>query len=134
MAVLKSLEVKLSLPFDEAIEKVTEELKKEGFSVLTRVDIHKAFKEKIGVEFRNYTILGACNPKLAHKALSAMPEVGLLLPCNVTVESAGDSETTVRIIDAGAMMQMAGIDQVTEVAAVGTEASERLGRVAKALE
>ncbi|MGI9237673.1 MAG: DUF302 domain-containing protein, partial [Woeseiaceae bacterium] len=80
-------EVRLTLGKDEAIDQVTEALKAEGFGVLTRIEIDQAFKEKIGVQFRPYTILGACNPNLAHAALTSVPEIGLMLPCNVTVEA-----------------------------------------------
>ena len=74
-----------NIPFEEAVEKTIEALKKEGFGVLTDIDVKKTLKEKINVDFKQYRILGACNPKLAHKALQGEEEIGLLLPCNVIV-------------------------------------------------
>jgi uncharacterized protein (DUF302 family) len=85
------------------------------------------------VDFRPYAILGACNPVLAHKALSSRPDVGMMLPCNVTVEDAGDGRSLVRIIDAGAMMQAGGFEGDPVLAEVGGEAGERLQRVARKL-
>lgn len=126
-------EVELGVGYEEAVQRVTEALAKEGFGVLTRIDIHKAFKEKIDVDFRPYSILGACNPKLAHKALSARPEAGLLLPCNVTVEARGDG-SLVRIIDPDEMMKAGGMDSDPTLAEVGREARERLERVAAAVD
>ena len=126
-------EIELGVGYEEAVERVTEALAKEGFGVLTRIDIHKAFKEKIDVDFRPYSILGACNPKLAHKALSARPEAGLLLPCNVTVEARGDG-SLVRIIDPDEMMKAGGMDSDPTLAEVGREARDRLGRVAAAVD
>ncbi|MGI9206236.1 MAG: DUF302 domain-containing protein, partial [Woeseiaceae bacterium] len=79
--------VRLTATKDEAIDMVTDSLNAEGFGVLTRIEINQAFKEKIGAQFRPYTILGACNPKLALVALTSIPEIGLMLPCNVTVEA-----------------------------------------------
>jgi uncharacterized protein (DUF302 family) len=75
----------ISLPFDEAEKVVTEELKKRGFGILTKIDVKEKFKEKLGIEFPNYVILGACNPSLAHQALVAEQDIGLLLPCNVVI-------------------------------------------------
>ena len=100
--------------------------------MLTRVDVHQAFQEKLGVAFRPYAILGACNPRLAHRALSERPEVGLLLPCNVTVEAV-DNGSRVRIIDPGEMMKAGGLDEDPILGEVGQEARERLARVAQAL-
>ena len=109
-----------------------EALKEEGFGVLTRIDVHDAFKEKLGVEFRNYSILGACNPPLAHKALSSRPDAGLMLPCNVIVEES-DGGTLVRIVDPAAMMQAGGFESDPVLQEVGGEAEVRLKRVAEAL-
>jgi uncharacterized protein (DUF302 family) len=124
--------VKLDCSYAEAVDRTTEELKKQGFGVLTRIDIHDALKEKINVDFRKYTILGACNPPLAHKALQATAAVGLMLPCNVTVEEE-DGGALVRIINPKEMMRMGGFDENEELAAVGTEAYDRLQVVATAL-
>ena len=117
---------------EEAIERVTGALAAEGFGVLSRIDIHEKFREKLDVEFRPYTILGACNPALANVALGAAPEIGLLLPCNVTVEQDGE-RSFVRIIDAVRMMEMGGYGDHPDVSPIGREADERLRRVAAAL-
>ena len=127
-----SYDVTLDTSYDESLERVIEALKVEGFGVLTRIDIHDAFKEKLGVDFRKYSILGACNPPLAYKALSARPEAGLMLPCNVVVEEV-DGGTLVRIVDAAAMMQAGGLDGDPVLKEVGSEAEARLKRVAEAL-
>ena len=124
--------VKLDCSYGEAVDRAMEELKKQGFGVLTRIDIHDAFKEKIDVDFRKYTILGACNPSLAHKALQAASAVGLMLPCNVTVEE-DDGGALVRIINPKEMMRMGGFEENTDLAEVGAEAYDRLQAVAKAL-
>ncbi len=128
-----SFDVHLDQPFDQAVETVTEALKGEGFGVLTRVDVHAAFKEKLGKEFREYAILGACNPPLAHTALSHMPEVGLMLPCNVTVEAEPAGGSTVRIGDPEGFMENMGYGQDPVLREVGEEARQRLLRVAGAL-
>ncbi len=125
-------EVTINAPYVEALPRVIEALKEEGFGVLTRIDVHDAFKEKLGVEFRNYSILGACNPPLAHKALSNRPDAGLMLPCNVIVEE-DDGGTLVRIIDPAAMMQAGGFAGDPVLQEVGGEAEKRLKRVAEAL-
>jgi uncharacterized protein (DUF302 family) len=88
----------VALSFDEAIKKVTNELKKEGFGVLTAIDLKETLKKKIGVDVPRYTILGACNPHFAHKALQTEVEVGLLLPCNVIVYES-DGSTHVSVFD-----------------------------------
>ena len=127
-----AFEVTLDGPYAESLERVIEALKEEGFGVLTRIDVHDAFREKLGLEFRNYSILGACNPSLAHKALSARPDAGLMLPCNVIVEE-NDEGTLVRIVDPAAMMQAGGFDGDPVLKEVGSEAEIRLRRVAETL-
>ena len=89
----------LDLPFEKAIERVTEELKKEGFGVLTEIDIQTTLKKKLDVDFRPYRILGACNPPFAHQALQAEKNIGLMLPCNLIVQDAGEGRTDVAAID-----------------------------------
>ena len=127
-----SHDLRLDCEHEEAIERVTEALAAEGFGILSRIDVHDKFREKLDVDFRPYTILGACNPGLANVALGARPEIGLLLPCNVTVEQDGDG-AFVRIIDAVQMMEMGGYGDDPDIAPVGREANERLERVARAL-
>lgn len=126
-------EVRISASQVDAIEQVTEALKAEGFGVLTRVDIDQAFREKIGADFRPYTILGACNPQLAHAALTSKPEIGLMLPCNVTVEAAGDGESLIRIVNPAVMMQMGEVGSDDAIGGVADDAGVRLKRVAEAL-
>jgi len=126
-------EATLPLGFDAAIERVTEALKAEGFGVLTRIDVHDTLKKKIGADFRPYAILGACNPHLAHQALSARADVGMMLPCNVTVEAAGEGSTLVRIADPEMMMTVGDLGGEQALQQVGAEARARLTRVAEAL-
>lgn len=123
-------EVYLNHSYETALERVAEELKKEGFGVLTEIDVKTTLKEKLDVDFRPYKILGACNPPLAYKALTAAPEAGLLLPCNVTVSDVGDGRTLVSIIDPNKMMRFLNNPQLEGVA---TDAEARLRRVAEAL-
>ena len=123
-------ESRINLPYDQALEKVTAALKTEGFGVLTTIDVKETMKKKLDVDFRKYTIFGACNPPLAFKALSARPDVGLLLPCNVIIYEDG-SETVVNIIDPLSMLQMIQ-DPVLEQ--VADEARSRLKRVQAALQ
>src|SRR5690606_20567519 len=93
----------LPQPYEQALGTVTAALKTQGFGVLTRIDVRATLKEKLGEDFRPYTILGACNPPLAHKALTAAPEIGLLLPCNVTVEQTQPGQSLVRIANPAVM-------------------------------
>ena len=120
----------LKLPYETVIEKVTEALKAEGFGVLTNIDVKDTMKKKLNADFKKYAILGACNPPLAHKALAARPDVGLLLPCNVIVYEEGD-ETMVNIIDP---MSMTNFIQDPVLEQVADEARARLKRVAEALQ
>jgi uncharacterized protein (DUF302 family) len=124
-------QVLLKTDFESALQRVTEALKAEGFGVLTEIDVKETMKKKLGVEFRPYKILGACNPPLAHRALSAAPEVGLLLPCNVTVSQEGEGLVNVSIVDP---LSMLGIVKHPELEAVAQEARAKLERVAKSLE
>ena len=126
-------EVILETSYDEAIDAVTQALKTEGFGVLTEINVKDTLKKKIGEDFRPYVILGACNPSLAHQALSAAPEVGMLLPCNVTVEAAEDGGSIVRIIDPKMMMGMGSFAQNPELRKVADQAYGKLNRVADAL-
>jgi uncharacterized protein (DUF302 family) len=121
-----SIGKKVELSYDEALEKVTVELKKEGFGVLTEIDVKKTLKEKLDVDMPRYKILGACNPSFAHKALEAEPEVGLLLPCNVIVYESDDGLTNVAAINAQAMLSVVGRDDIEPIA---QEVNERLKRV-----
>ena len=124
------LTVKLQTDYDTALQKVTDALKAEGFGVLTEIDVKATLKKKLDVDFRPYKILGACNPPLAYRALSAAPEVGLLLPCNVTVAQVDDG-IEVGIIDPLGMM---GFVAHPDLEPVAEEARQRLDRVAKALQ
>ncbi len=106
------------LGYEEAIEKVTEELKKEGFGVLTEIDVKETLKKKLDVEFKPYKILGACNPPFAYKSLQAEEQIGLMLPCNVIVYVNDSSETVVAAINPIASMQAVKNDKLGEVAEV----------------
>lgn len=118
-----------SLSFDEAVERITDELKAEGFGVLTTIDIQKTLKEKIDVDRDRYVILGACNPQLANLAINAEPEIGLLLPCNVIVyESEGG--THVAAMDPAAAMGIVGNPGLDQI---GSDARERLVRALEKL-
>jgi uncharacterized protein (DUF302 family) len=134
MSESMSFEVTGDCEFTEALERTIDALKQEGFGILSRIDVHDTFKEKLDIDFRSYTILGACNPPLAHQALSAVPEVGLMLPCNVTVEDREGGGSIVRIVNPDQMMRAGGFDDDERVASVGREAFERLQRVAEALQ
>lgn len=128
-----AFEVTLDAPYAEVLDRVVEALKVEGFGVLTRIDVHDTLKQKLDVDFRQYCILGACNPPLAHKALSNRPDAGLMLPCNVIVESLETGGTLVRIVDPKAMMKAGGLAGDPAIEEVGNEAESRLRRVAAAL-
>ena len=122
--------VQLKVDYETAISRTVDALKVEGYGILTEIDIKETFKKKLGVDFPAYKILGACNPSLSHRALTAAPEVGLLLPCNVTVRTLENGETEVALIDPIVMMSVVDNPAVESVAA---EARERLERVAKSL-
>lgn len=126
-------EVRLDIPYDDALDRVIQALKMEGFGVLTRIDVKATMKEKLGEEFRPYVILGACNPPLAHRALSADPVVGLMLPCNVTVEASDPGGAVVRIANPEVMMMVGGLGASSELAQVARQAREKLERVSISL-
>lgn len=100
----------LTASFDEAVAKVTEELKKVGFGILTEIDVKETLKKKLNVDFRKYKILGACNPPFAHKALQAEDKIGLMLPCNVIIQEFAEKEVEVAAVDPAAAM--VGIDNL----------------------
>ncbi len=123
------LSVRLELPYEEAMERVTAALKDEGFGVLTEIDVKATLKKKIDAEFRRYVILGACNPRLAHRALGEELEIGMLLPCNVVVYEDGEG-SMVAAADPKAMMEFTGNPALEGVAA---EARERIERALSSL-
>ena len=106
----------VNLSYQEAIDKVTEELKKEGFGVLTEIDIKATLKKKLDVDFKPYKILGACNPPYAHKALQAEEQIGLMLPCNVVVYENKNDEIVVAAIDPIASMHAVNNPELGEIA------------------
>lgn len=115
-------------PFEEAVEKTRAALKVEGFGVLSEIDMKEKLKEKLGVDFRNYVILGACNPPLAYKTLQQEINIGLLLPCNVIVYEADEAgKSVVAAIDAKTMLSVVGDNPTLD--AVATEVNEKLKRV-----
>ena len=120
----------VGLGFDEAVARATEALAKEGFGVLTEIDVAATLKKKLGKEIPPYRILGACNPQFAHQALEAEPEIGALLPCNVVVRIDGSGKTRVEIMDPQAVLGLVGRPEVRPIAA---EVRERLERVLAAL-
>lgn len=106
----------LRLSFEDSLNKVTEELKKKGFGILTEIDVQETLKKKLDVDFRKYKILGACNPPFAHKALQAEDKIGTMLPCNVIVQETGENEIEVSAIDPIASMQAVENPGLEEVA------------------
>jgi uncharacterized protein (DUF302 family) len=121
--------ITLALPYEQAIERIKEALKAEGFGVLTEIDVRRTLRDKLGLETAPYVILGACNPHLAHRALELEPEIGLLLPCNVVVRAIADG-SRVEIADPQAMLAVSGNPQLEQIA---QEARARLRRALAAL-
>lgn len=116
----------VGLPYDEAVTRVREELAEEGFGVLTEIDVRATMKNKLDVDFRPYVILGACNPPLAHRALSAEPDIGALLPCNVVVYAAAETgKSTITAMDPEAALALADNDALAPLA---REVKDRLRR------
>ena len=126
-------QITLSASFDEAIEIISGALKKEGFGILTRVDVHKTLKEKLDVDFRPYVILGACNPSLAYQALSADPKVGLMMPCNVTVEALEEGGIQVCFTNPAQITQFVDEPEDPELQDAATRGESKMLAVIKSL-
>lgn len=120
----------LKISFEEAVQKVTEELKKEGFGILTEIDVREAIKKKLNKDFRKYRILGACNPPFAYEALQAEDKIGTMLPCNVIVQETSDGEVEVAAIDPVASMQ--AIDN-PGLGKIAVEVQKKLKKVIESL-
>lgn len=120
----------LALPMEEAVERVTAELKEEGFGILTEIDVQATLKKKLDADFHPYKILGACNPGFAHQALLAEDKIGTMLPCNVIVQTTAEGQTEVAAIDPVASMQSVENDALAPVA---REVRDRLRRVIERL-
>lgn len=112
--------------FDQAIEKVTEELKKEGFGILTEIDVKETFKKKLDKDFRKYRILGACNPNMAYQAIEAESRIGTMLPCNVIVQELENGKTEVTAVDPAASMQAV---ENNSLGAIAKQVREKLQKV-----
>jgi uncharacterized protein (DUF302 family) len=128
-----AFEVHLNLSYEAALDQVAAALKTEGFGILTKIDVKSTMREKLGQEFRPYSILGACNPPLAHRALAHESLAGLLLPCNVTVESDPKGGVLVRIGDPQTLLSVGGLDADPVLKGVAAEARQKLERVAASL-
>lgn len=126
-------EVRINHPYDKALELTIDALKAEGFGVLTSIDVRETMKEKLDIDFRPYSILGACNPHLAHRVLSQDAAAGLVLPCNVTVEEDSDNSATVRIANPQVILGTGSLSENDEIKAVSEEAYGFLERVVEAL-
>jgi uncharacterized protein (DUF302 family) len=126
-------EVQFDQSFEQALELVVAALKAEGFGVLTRIDVKATMKEKLDADFRPYVILGACNPPLAYRALSSDGSVGLMLPCNVTVEATADGGALARFANPEVMLQVGELGENSTLQQVAGEARTRLERAAASL-
>lgn len=116
----------VDMPFEQAIERVTEALKKEGFGVLTEIDVKETLKKKLDVDFRKYKILGACNPNFAHQALQKEDKIGVMLPCNVILQETTDNKIEVAAVDPIASMK--GVENI-DLADIATQVQAKLKRV-----
>jgi uncharacterized protein (DUF302 family) len=133
MAQEIGFEIRLDSPYDEAVERVIAALKEQGFGVLTRIDVRATLQEKLGEDFRPYVILGACNPPLAHRALSQDAVVGLMLPCNVTVEAVPGGGSIARIANPEMMMTVGTLQENEDLKVVAQQAKAKLEQVAASL-
>jgi uncharacterized protein (DUF302 family) len=125
--------IRLDADYDTALSRTVEALKGEGFGVLTEIDVKETLKKKLGVDLLPYKILGACNPPLAHRALTAAPEVGLLLPCNVTVRQLEDGGVEVALVNPLATASGVGVLSNPALGPIAEEAGARLERIAQAI-
>jgi uncharacterized protein (DUF302 family) len=128
-----AFEVWMETPVEIALDRLSESLKREGFGVLTSIDVKATMKEKLGQDFRPYYILGACNPPLAHRALSADSSIGLMLPCNITLEEGRNGGSLVRIANPETMLHLGEWQKIPALSEVAREARARLERVAMEL-
>ncbi len=119
-------EINLKQPYEQAVETTIAALKTQGFGILTRADMKATMKEKLGADFRPYVILGACHPPFAYRSLSVDPWMGLLLPCNVTVEAAPDGGSIVRLTNPATMVELSAEKENPEMQAVARQASEKI--------
>jgi uncharacterized protein (DUF302 family) len=133
MAEPLGFEVILRESFPDALARTRQALKAEGFGILTEVDLQQTFRDKLGQEFRPYVMLGACNPPLAYRALTDAPEVGLLLPCNVTVEAPLDGGSLVRLANPDLLLSVGRLAGRPQLQAIASDARQRLERVAASL-
>lgn len=129
-----SFEIKTNKSIEKGIEDVTAALKVEGFGVLTRIDVKATIKEKLGEDFHPYVILGACNPQLAHRALSADSAIGIMLPCNVTVEATEDGGSLIRIANPEFMFSVGDFSNNSELQETARLATEKLHRVSQQIQ
>jgi uncharacterized protein (DUF302 family) len=132
MSLPLSFRASIALPFEQALDRVTAALMEEGFGVLTKIDVKEIMKQKLGEDFRPYVIFGACNPPLAHRALSHAPEVGIMLPCNVTIEER-ETGILISLANPEAMMMLGDLGENATLREVAAEARTRLERVARKL-
>lgn len=123
-------EKNLDMGFDEAVQKATAELKNHGFGVLTEINLHEKFKEKLGKDFRKYRILGACNPSFAYKALQIDDKIGTLLPCSIIIQELPEGQTNVAVIDPYTSMKELGNDELLNLA---SEAGDELRKAVENL-
>jgi len=132
MSIIISYQIMLSTNFENAATLVKEALGEQGFGVLTEIDVRATLKKKLGADFRAYTILGACNPSLAHQALSIEPDVGVMLPCNVTLDEKNEG-ILVSFVNPDAMMTIGEFGENLHLREIAAEANDRILRVVESL-